>query len=84
MAEGKLRAGRGNSGEESRPGRGDLGRAKACTSYGWVRGTSQTNAGAQGWANSTSHRASAADCRGRTSAMPNWWVGMNKENQTRE
>jgi hypothetical protein len=35
----------GNSGEESRPGRGGLGRAKAWTSYGRVRGTSRTKAG---------------------------------------
>jgi hypothetical protein len=46
MAEKKLRAGRGNSGEESRPGRGDLGRTKAWTNYDRVRGTSGTNAGA--------------------------------------
>jgi hypothetical protein len=44
MAEGELRAGRGNSDEESRPVRGDLWRAKAWTSYSRVRGTSQTNA----------------------------------------
>jgi hypothetical protein len=39
MTEGELRAGRGNSGEESRSGRGDLGHAKAGTSYNRVRGT---------------------------------------------
>jgi hypothetical protein len=36
----------GNSDEESRPRRGGLGRAKAWTSYGRVRGTSRTEAGA--------------------------------------
>jgi hypothetical protein len=44
MAEGELRTGQGNFGEESRPGRGDLGRAKAWTSYDRVTGTSRTNA----------------------------------------
>jgi hypothetical protein len=46
IAEGELRVGRGNSGEESRSGRGYLWQAKAWTSYDWVRGTSRTNAGA--------------------------------------
>jgi hypothetical protein len=62
MAEEKLQAGLGNSGEESRPGRGDLGCTKAGIGYNRVRGTSWTNAGAQGRASLTSHRASAANC----------------------
>jgi hypothetical protein len=57
--------------EESRLGRGYLGRAKAWTSYDRVRGTSQTNTEAQGWANSGSHRVGAADRHGRTPARPN-------------
>jgi hypothetical protein len=46
QVEEKLRVGRGNSGEESRPQKGDLGRAMAWTNFGRVRGTSGTNAGA--------------------------------------
>jgi hypothetical protein len=53
----------GNSGEESRPWRGGLGRAKAWTSYDKVRGTLRTKAGAQGRAESASHRAGAAELR---------------------
>jgi hypothetical protein len=85
MAEGELRMGQGNSGEESRQERGDLGRAMAWTSYDRVWGTSRTNAEAQGRANSASHRAGLVDHHGRTPARPNWLrVGVNKENQTRE
>jgi hypothetical protein len=62
----------GNSGEDSWPGRGDLGRSKSGTSYDRVRGTSRTNARARIRANSTSHRVGAADRRGRTPAKPNW------------
>jgi hypothetical protein len=47
MAEGELRAGRGNSSVELRLGRGDLGCSKAGTSYDRVRGTSRTNVGAR-------------------------------------
>jgi hypothetical protein len=66
MVEGELQAGRGTSGEESQSRRGDPRPAKACTSYDRVRGTSRTNAGAQGRANLVSHRAGAANRRGRT------------------
>jgi hypothetical protein len=59
----KLRVGRGNSGEESRPRKGDLGRAMAWTNFGRVRGTLGTNAGAPDWANSASHRAGAGELR---------------------
>jgi hypothetical protein len=72
MAEEKLRASRGNSSEESHPRRGDLGRAKAGTSYDRVRGTSRTKAGAQSRANSASHHTGAANRRGQTPAKPNW------------
>jgi hypothetical protein len=72
MAGEKLRVGRGNSSEESRLGRQDLGRAKAWTNYNRVRGTSGTNAGAPDRANSASHRVGTANCHGRTPAKPNW------------
>jgi hypothetical protein len=72
MVEEKLQAGRGNSGEESRPRRGDLGHAKAGTSYNRMRGTSRTNIGAQVRANSASHLAGAVDHRCRTLVKPNW------------
>jgi hypothetical protein len=70
-AEERLRAGRGNSGEESRPRRGGSGRARAWTNFDRVRGTSGTDAGAPDQANSTGHRAGVADRRGRTPAKPN-------------
>jgi hypothetical protein len=63
-AEERLRAGRGNSGEESRPRRGGLRRARAWTSFSRARGTSGTDEGVLDWTNSAGHRVGAADCRG--------------------
>jgi hypothetical protein len=69
--EGVLRAGRGDSGEETRPQGGGIGRAKARTSSSEVSGTLWTKARAQDGAESTGHRVGAANQRGRTPAMPN-------------
>jgi hypothetical protein len=55
-AEERLRAGRGNSVEESRPRIGGLRRARAWTSFSRARGTSGTDAGALDWTNLASHR----------------------------
>jgi hypothetical protein len=60
----RLRTGRGNSGEESRPRRGGLRRARAWTSFSRARGTSGTDAGALDWTKSAGHRAGTADRRG--------------------
>jgi hypothetical protein len=82
MAEGELRTGRGNFGEEFRP----LGEAIDCDR---ARSSSSGGGGAL-WANVRAldevglagHHAGATSKRGRTLARPNWLrVGMNKENQ---
>jgi hypothetical protein len=59
----RLRAGQGNSGEESRPRRGGLRHARAWTSFNRARGTSGTDAEAHDWTNSAGYLASAADRR---------------------
>jgi hypothetical protein len=56
-AEGKLRAGRGKSGNESRSRGGGIERAKAWTSSGEGRGMLWTNAGAWDMVNLAGHRA---------------------------
>ena len=56
-AEGKLRAGQGNSSEESRPQGGEIGCAKARTSSGEGRGALWNNTGARCEAELASHRA---------------------------
>jgi hypothetical protein len=47
MKEGALQAGRGNSGEQSRPRGGEFGRGEARASSGEGEGTPQTKAGAR-------------------------------------
>jgi hypothetical protein len=61
MAEGGLRAGRGNSSVGFRPRGGGLRRAKAWTNFSRSRGTQGVGAGALDRANLASHRAGAAD-----------------------
>jgi hypothetical protein len=70
MAEGGLRAGRGNSGEGFRPRGGDLRRAKAWTNFSRVRGTPGAGAGALDWANLAGHHVGAADCHDQPPAKP--------------
>jgi hypothetical protein len=70
MAEERLRAGRGNSGEEFRPRGGGLRRARAWTGFSRARGTPRTDAGTLDQANSVGHRAGAADRHGRNPAKP--------------
>jgi hypothetical protein len=68
----KLRAGRGNSGEEFRPPREaiDHDRARAKSSRGG--GALWAKAGALDGVGLTGHRAGAASKRGRTLERPNW------------
>jgi hypothetical protein len=66
----RLRAGRGNSSEESRPRRGGPRRARAWTGFSRVRGTSGTDEGTLDQANSAGPRACAVDRHGRTPVKP--------------
>jgi hypothetical protein len=68
---GRAPGGSGNSGEESRPRGGKIGRAKAWTGSGEVKGTLWTKARAQDGFKSTGHHAAAANRCGRTPARPN-------------
>jgi hypothetical protein len=61
MAEGALRVGRANSGEQSRSRGGKIGCAKASASSGKGGGTLQTKARARGKAESTRRRAGAVN-----------------------
>jgi hypothetical protein len=70
MAEGGLRAGRGNSGEGFWPRGGGLRHAKAWTNFSRVRGTPGAGAGALDRANLAGHRAGAADRHGQPPAKP--------------
>jgi hypothetical protein len=68
MAEGVLRAGRGYSGEQSRPRGGGIGCAEAGTTSGEGWGTPRAEAQAWGKAKLAKRRAGAADWRGRAPA----------------
>jgi hypothetical protein len=67
-AERRSRAGRSNSGEESRPRGGGLRRAKALANFSRDRGTLGTNTGELDLAKSASHRVSTAVRRSRAPA----------------
>jgi hypothetical protein len=69
--EGMLRAGRDDSGKESRPRGGGIGRAKARTSSSEGRGKLWTTTGARDGPNLAGHRAGAANWRGRAPARAN-------------
>jgi hypothetical protein len=71
MAEGGLRAGRGNSGEGFRLRGGGLRRAKAWTNFSRARVTPRAGAGALDWANLVGHCAGAADHHGQPPAKLN-------------
>jgi hypothetical protein len=78
-------SGSGNFGEEYRLRGGGFGHAKAWTGFDRVRGTLQTNTGAQSEAKSARHREDAANRCYRTPARPNWLrPGGNKVNQAHE
>jgi hypothetical protein len=67
MAEGGLRAGRGNSGEGFRPRGEGLRCAKSWTTFSKARGTPRAGAGALDRANLAGHRARAIEIgRGRS------------------
>jgi hypothetical protein len=70
MAEGGLRAGRGNSGEGFRPRGEGLRCAKSWTTFSKARGTPRAGAGALDRANLAGHRATVADRHGQPPAMP--------------
>jgi hypothetical protein len=65
---GRLRAGRGNSGEPFRPRGGDLRCAKALANFSRGRGDIGTYSGELDRTKSAGHRASTADRRGRAPA----------------
>jgi hypothetical protein len=71
MAEEMLRAGWGYSGEQSQSWGGEIGCADASASSGEGGGTLRTKARARGGAESTGHRAGAANQRGRAPASTN-------------
>jgi hypothetical protein len=68
MAEGVLRAGRGYSGEQSRPRGGRIGCAEAGTTSGEGWGTPRAEAQAWGEAKLAKRHAGAVDWRGRAPA----------------
>jgi hypothetical protein len=68
---GVLRAGRGNSGEESRLLGGAIGCAKAQTSSGEGRETLWATTRARDRANLAGHHTGVASWRGRALARPN-------------
>jgi hypothetical protein len=70
MAEGGLRAGRGNSGEGFRPRGGGLRHAKAWTNFSRARGTPGDGAKALDRANLVGHRVGAADRHGQPPVKP--------------
>jgi hypothetical protein len=70
MAEGGLRAARGNSSEGFRPQGGGLRHAKAWTNFSRARGTPGADTGALNRANLASHCAGAADHHDQPPAKP--------------
>jgi hypothetical protein len=83
-AEEKLRAGRGNSGEEFQPPGEAIGRDRARSSSSRGGGALWANAGALDGVGMAGHRAGAASKRGRTPARPNWLrAGTNRVKQAR-
>jgi hypothetical protein len=80
----KLRAGRGNFGEEFQPPGVAIGRDRARASSSRGGGALWAKAGALDGVGLAGHRAGAASKRGHTPARPNWLkAGTNRVKQAR-